>query len=175
ASDGFDSQRGVMFSTYAVPVIMGEIKRLFRDGGSVKVSRSIKELSVKIVKAKSSLSIKLGREPQISELATELEVTAEQITEAVAASQAVCSLTDNSDDSKNQIDVPTEGHEFSLTNKIAIEQALKQLVGKDRDLIFLRFVLNKTQSETATALSMTQVQISRREKKILEILRKYLC
>ncbi len=169
AAKGFDETRGLKFSTYAVPVILGEIKRLFRDGGTVRVSRSIKELSLKIARRREECS-KAGYEPTITQLAQYFEVSEEQITEAISASQPALSLT-GSDESGSEYDLPVEPPQAKATELIALGQCLGTLEADDRRLIYLRYWKGLTQSETGKQLSMTQVQVSRREKRILEGLR----
>lgn len=169
AAKGFDETRGLKFSTYAVPVILGEIKRLFRDGGTVRVSRSIKELSLKIARRREECS-KAGAEPTITQLAQYFEVSEEQITEAISASQPALSLT-GSDESGSEYDLPVEPPQAKATELIALGQCLGTLEADDRRLIYLRYWKGLTQSETGKQLSMTQVQVSRREKRILEGLR----
>ncbi len=171
AVDGFDNSRGLQFSTYAVPVILGEIRRLFRDGGAIKISRGLKELQLKIARAKSQLEAKLSREPTVSELACHLGVTVEEITEAAIAAQPTVSLTYNSEDGDEQLDVPVCDGSEGLENKILLDSALKLLSETERQIIKMRYYDYLTQSETATKLCMTQVQISRAEKKILQKLR----
>lgn len=171
ATDGFDKSRGLCFSTYAVPVILGEIRRLFRDGGSVKVSRSLKELALKIARAKPTLESKLLREPTVSELAHELNVTAEDITEALSAVQPTLSLTYESDDGVCEADVAVQGPEELLTNKLLLENAFKVLDQIEYQIICHRYFDGLTQNETAARLGLSQVQVSRAEKKILSKLR----
>lgn len=171
AADGFDQSRGLCFSTYAVPVILGEIRRMFRDGGSVKVSRSLKELSLKVTRVKSQLELKLSREPTISELATELQVAPEEITEAQSAAMPTVSLTYESDDGINEMDISVSGPEDLLTNKLLLEHAFKALDITEQQIIRCRYFDYLTQNETAAKLGMSQVQISRAEKKILLKLR----
>ncbi len=171
AADGFDEARGLCFSTYAVPVILGEIRRMFRDGGSVKVSRSLKELSLKIVRVKSALELKLSREPTISELATELGVTPEEVTEAQSAALPTVSLTYESEDGTSEIDISVDGPEELLTNKLLLERAFKKLDSTEQQIIRCRYFEYLTQNETAQKLGMSQVQVSRAEKKILLKLR----
>jgi len=166
AAKGFDESRGLKFSTYAVPVILGEIKRLFRDGGTVRVSRSLKELSLKIARRREECS-KEGHEPTINELAEYFEVPEEQITEAISASQPALSLT-GSDENGSEYDLPVEPPQVKTTELIALGQCLCTLEADDRRLIFLRYWKGLTQSETGKQLGMTQVQVSRREKRILE-------
>ena len=171
AVDGFDESRGLCFSTYAVPVILGEIRRMFRDGGSVMVSRSLKELSLKVIRVKSQLELKFSREPTVSELATELGVTPEEITEAQSAAMPTLSLTYESDDGINEMDVAVSGPEDTLTNKLLLERAFKNLDNTEQQIIKYRYFEYLTQNETAARLGMSQVQVSRAEKKILLKLR----
>ena len=174
AADAFDSERGVKFSTYAVPVILGEIKRLFRDGGTVKVSRSLKELSLKAAKKRDELSKELGREPTVSELGKSLDTDECTIAEALAVSLPPVSLTDNSDEGGGQIDVAVESPDIEICDSIAVHQVLESMETNDRRLIICRYYKNMTQSATAKLLGMTQVQVSRREKKLLTFMREQL-
>lgn len=175
AYDGFDVTRGVCFSTYAVPVILGEIKKLFRDGGLVKVSRGIKELSLKVNAARERLQKKTGTEPTLSRIAQELGVTEEQVAEAVSAAQPALSLTPVNDESgSREFDLPVESHEEELADRLALAEELRILPEEDQRLIRLRFFGGKTQTETARELGTTQVQVSRRERKILAFLRSRL-
>ncbi|MBR5309549.1 MAG: sigma-70 family RNA polymerase sigma factor [Oscillospiraceae bacterium] len=174
AFDAFDRERGVRFSTYAVPVILGEMKRLFRDGGTVKVSRTLKELSLKTTRERELFTLREGREPTVSELAEILSVTEEEITEAICAAAPVISLTAGEDEGGGQTDVPVESPEEQITERLSVIKAVSDLDERDRRIIKLRYYQNRTQTETAKELGMTQVQVSRREKKILEILRKEL-
>lgn len=171
AFDAFDTERGVRFSTYAVPVILGEIRRLFRDGGTVKVSRTLKELSMKTAREREAFALKEGREPTIKELAQRLCVTEEEVTEAVCAAAPVVSLTADEDNGGGQEDIPVESPEEQISERLSVIQAVSTLDERDRALVRLRYYENKTQSQTAAVLGMTQVQVSRREKKILGILR----
>lgn len=173
AAGGFDESRGLQFSTYAVPVILGEIKRLFRDGGTVRVSRSIKELSLKIMRYKEEC-VKKGFEPTISHIAEYFEVSEEQVSEAVASSQPVLSLTVNDDESGSELDLPIDPPQAKATELIALGQCLSTLEAEDRRLIYLRYWKGMTQSETGKAIGMTQVQVSRREKRILDGLREMM-
>lgn len=172
AAKHFDESRGLQFSTYAVPVILGEIKRLFRDGGAIKVSRGLKELSLKVTRTREILA-QNGTEPRLSDIAETLGITVEQVSEALSVSLPPVSLTD-SDESGNEYDLPVEAPQTKLTELIALKQSLGQLSPEDRKLIVLRYWGNKTQGETGEALGMSQVQVSRRERKILEELRKQL-
>ena len=174
ATEAFDCDRGVKFSTYAVPVILGEIKRLFRDGGSVKVSRSLKELSLKTVKARDELSKSLGREPTIKELSERMETDECQIAEALSVSLPPVSLTDNSEEDGKQIDISVPAPDTEIGDILALRQIMELLDEKDRQLIILRYFQGLTQSVTAKNLNMTQVQVSRREKKLLTFMREQL-
>ncbi len=172
AYDGFDESRGVCFSTYAVPVILGEIRKLFRDGGTVKVSRSLKELGMRINAAREHHHKLCGSEPTLSQLAEELGESIENITLAIQASQPALSLTpENREDDEHQIDIPVDSPEEELADKIGLEEVMQNLPEQDKLLIQLRFYGNRTQSDTAKILHTTQVQVSRRERKILQWMR----
>ncbi|MGN0450903.1 MAG: sigma-70 family RNA polymerase sigma factor [Acutalibacteraceae bacterium] len=174
ATDAFDGERGVCFSTYAVPVIMGEIRRLFRDGGAVKVSRSVKELGMKINREKQTMEQDLSREPTISELAAALSVSCEEITEAICAAQPTVSLTRDDDGEVSETDLPTISAEEEISDRLLIDSALDKLEDNEKQLVIYRYYEYLTQSQTAQKLSMTQVQVSRAEKKILKKLREIL-
>lgn len=175
AYDGFDESRGLCFSTYAVPVILGEIKKLFRDGGSVKVSRSLKELGIKVNAVREKCLKQTGQEPTVSEIAKRLDVTPEQVADAMSASLPALSLTPVTDEDGNkELDIPQESCEEVLTDKLSLKSVLNTLTKEERMLIYLRFFQNKTQSETAKVLGTTQVQISRRERKLLQRMREKL-
>lgn len=168
AADGFEPERGLKFSTYAVPVILGEMKRLFRDSGSVKVSRSLKELSLKALREKERLSVALGREPRVEELAGKLGISPALCGEALSVSLPALSLTGSGEeDDGGQLDLPVDSPEEMLTDRLTLRQLLAELEPKDRELLILRYFREKTQVETAAILGMTQVQVSRREKKLL--------
>ena len=172
ACDGFDETRGVCFSTYAVPVILGEIKKLFRDGGTVKVSRSIKELGLRINAARERHMKLYGAEMTVGQLAEELGETPEAVALAIRASMPAMSLTPETDDGDDrQMDIPVASPEEELSDKISLEEVLDSLSEQDRTLIRLRFYGNRTQSDTAKLLHTTQVQVSRRERKILQLIR----
>lgn len=174
AASAFDEGRGVKFSTYAVPVILGEIKRIFRDGGTVKVSRSLKELSLKATREQSAFAALNGREPTINELAELMGESPENISEALSAAQPCISLTGGDEEDGRQQDIPSPFREADIYESIALRQVMDRLCAEDRQLIFLRYFKGLTQSKTAQTLGMTQVQVSRREKKILGELRKEL-
>lgn len=172
ACDGFDPARGVCFSTYAVPVILGEIKKLFRDGGAVKVSRSVKELGLKVNAERERRLKQNGVEPTVGQLAQTLGVTPEQVAVAIHAAMPVVSLTPaDEEDGRREWDIPVDSPEERLAERIGLREVLDRLPEEDRKLIRLRFFGGRTQSETASFLHTTQVQISRRERKILQRMR----
>lgn len=170
AADKFDEALGYRFSTYAVPVILGEIRQLFRSGGSVKVSRSMQELSMRAKKLCDDYRRENDGEMKISELAEKLHVDVCKAAQALNASRAVLSLSadDRDQDEGTRVcDIPVPSHEEALTERLSLKQALSALDDSERSLIQLRYFSHKTQQETAERLGATQVQISRREKKIL--------
>lgn len=172
AIDNFDETKGFKLSTYAVPAILGEIKRIWRDGGSIKVSRSLKELSLKVTKLNEQNIKEKGCELTIKELSEKLSLSKEDIAEALSSSRLPLSLSYHSDDDEeHELTIPVSSVEESLTEKLTLQKAISELDEKDRVLITLRYFKNKTQTETAKILDTTQVQISRREKKILHTLR----
>lgn len=171
AVDHFDEGRGLQFSTYAVPVILGEMRRLFRDGGAIKVGRALKELSLKAARACNEFSLREGRQPTISELAEQLGVEPAEASQALGASQQPLSLSADEENGGGQIDVPTEAPEEKISELIALKQVVGELDPRDRSLIVMRFFKSRTQTQTAEMLVMTQVQVSRREKKILQELK----
>lgn len=169
ACDNFDHDRGLCFSTYAVPVILGEIRRLFRDGGSVKVSRSLKELSLRAARERDRI-LSEGREPRISEIAERLGVSQEAAAEAINAGIPPLSLSPSEDD-ETATDIPVSSGEERLIDRLALKSCLAELSDNDRRLILLRYGRELTQTQTAAVLGMTQVQVSRRERKILAAMR----
>lgn len=171
AVDAFDKSRGVKLSTYAVPVILGEIKRLFRDGGAIKVGRSLKELSLKATRFVDDFTAQNAREPTINELAQALAVEPAMAAQALEVSRVPMSLTADGEDGQVEIDIPIEAPDERLSELIALKQTVNKLSDKDRSLIFLRFFKNQTQTQTAKILGMTQVQVSRRERVILNSLK----
>lgn len=171
AIEGFDDSRGLMFSTYAVPVILGEMKRLFRDGGSLKVSRGLKELSMKASRERERFMKAHFREPTVSELAELLGAAPETVVEALNVSVPPMSLTAGDEDGGGQFDVAAEDMGDRLCERISLGEVIGGLEPRDQRLIVLRYYQSKTQTETARELNMTQVQVSRREKKLLLKLR----
>ena len=175
AINRFDESRDLQFSTYAFPVIMGELKRLFRDGGTVKVSRSLRELSLKAARLNSESLRENGTELSVSQLAQKLQVSVEKIVEALGSAKTPLSLTAEYDEDGNpQLDIPSPDIQYEITERLSLEQALNALDEQDRRLIILRYYKSKTQSETARLLGISQVQVSRKEKKILAQIRLYL-
>lgn len=173
AVKSFDTGRGVKFSTYAVPVILGEIKRVFRDGGIVKVSRSLKELSLKLQRIRENFMKINGREPLLSELSELSGNDISEVSEALCVSQPVMSLTAESDD-ENQIDIPSESPDNEIVDILALRQIMSGMEKPDRLLLELRYFKGFTQSKTAEILGITQVQVSRRERKLLSLIRQQL-
>ena len=167
AADAFDEDLGFQFSTYAVPVILGEMRCLFRDGGSVKVSRSVKEMAFKIAKEKAELQYELSREPKISEIAARVGISAEEVAEV----QPPVSLTEVNEDGDRQTDVPVVFEQYDNDNRVLLDTAISKLQEKERAIIRLRYFEALTQQETAKRLDMTQVAVSRAEKRILLKLR----
>lgn len=170
AKEHFNPEFAVKFSTYAVPVILGEIKRLFRDGGTVKVSRSLKELSLKITKIREEYLARLGREPDVSELSAATDESPERICEAINVSQPPLSLT-YSDDEPSEVLIPVDAQDEKITDLLSLREIVSKLNEEDKTLIYLRYYKNLTQVKTAQIMGITQVQVSRREKKILSRMR----
>lgn len=175
AADNFDASRGFAFSTYAVPVILGEIRRIFRDGGAVKIGRSLKEKARQAMKLRDELAIKLDREPTISELAESLGTDVAAAAELITLSMPTISLT-SADDEKNgnQLDIPTSAPEEEISERLSLKTVLDSLEERERALIELRYFKGLTQVKTAGILGMSQVQVSRKEKAILLKLKNFL-
>lgn len=177
AIDKFDLAYDVQFSTYAVPMITGEIKRFLRDDGMLKVSRTMKETAVRALRAREKLETEQGREPTITEIAAALEMSTEEVVLALEAGSQVESLHktiyqgDGNDISlMDKLEEKTDRNEEVL-NQILLEEILGTLKPEERRLIYLRYYREKTQTEIATELGISQVQVSRLEKKILKTLR----
>ena len=176
AVEGFDLEFGTQFSTYAVPKIAGEIRRFLRDDGTVKVSRNIKEQSIMIKGARSMLSVSLGREPSISEIAEQTGLSPEEIALAENATAATESIYKQSGDdgfSLENILTDTESEE-KLVEKISLRQAIERLPDREKSVIKLRYYHGLTQDRASKVLGISQVQVSRIEKKALEKLRQFM-
>ena len=173
AAQNFDESRGFAFSTYAVPVILGEIKRLFRESGTVHVSRSLRELSLKVQQLTERAVKETGKEPPLSVLAEQTGATPEEITTALCACSPVLSLT-APDEDEGQMDIAVEAPDEKISDSLALRQVMAKLDPADRRLLELRYYQELTQVKTAEVLGMTQVQVSRREKKLLLYLRQEL-
>lgn len=171
AARGFDGSRGIRFSTYAVPVILGEIRRLFRDGGAVRVSRGLRDLGLRIRRAEEEFRGAEGRDPTVGELAEKLGVEPENIAEAMEASRPVLSLTAERDGEEFEEDVPSERFDETLVDVVALREAIASLEETDREIIRLRYFAGRTQSYVASVMGMTQVQVSRRERRIIDRMR----
>lgn len=173
---GFDTAFGTQFSTYAVPKIAGEIRRFLRDDGTVKVSRTLKERACAVRQARDRLCKTLGREPVLSELAGELELTVEEIAEAEAAADPVASIQQPAGDSELTLEsVLSDGAlEDRVVERLALRQALEQLPQREAQVIVLRYYHGLTQERAAKLLGVSQVQVSRIEKKALAQLRELL-
>ncbi len=175
AINNFDWDRGIKLSTYAVPVILGEIKQLFRDSGTVKVSRSLKELSLKASKISDEYLRQHGEEITVNKLAEILETEPDRVVQALNASRLPVSLNNLDRDGDEYVtDIPVDSVEEKLSEIISLRQAVKDLEEEDKKLIILRYYKHMTQTQTAKVLNISQVQVSRREKKILANLRNSL-
>lgn len=172
AADRFDEALGFAFSTYAVPAILGEIKRIFRDEGSVKISRSLKEKARTLRFAAEKFEKENGTEPTVSELSKILGIDDAETAELLCVAYPVVSLTDS--DGEKQTDIPDSDIYSGIDNKISVQRAIAALPENDKKLIYLRYFDEFTQSRTAKELGISQVQVSRREKIILKELRNQL-
>lgn len=174
--DKFDLNYEVKFSTYAVPMIIGEIQRFIRDDGTVKVSRSLKELNHKIRKEKEELTKKIGRAPTLNEVAEALDVHPEDIVFANEATRSLSSLNEtvyeNEGDPITLMDQLSNPDETKWFEELALRDVVHHLEQRERLIVFLRYYRDQTQSEVADRLGISQVQVSRLEKKILEKMRK---
>lgn len=176
AIKSFDESYGTRFSTYAVPKIAGEIRRFLRDDGSIKVSRTIKERAAAIYSAKNELEQKLGREPKLSELSELTGYTAEEIAAAENATASTQSLEyESGEDGFSLKDILSDStQEERLLEYVALREGIEALPQKEREIIKLRFYRGLTQQNTARIMQVSQVQISRLERKALVKLKSYL-
>lgn len=170
---GFDTQYGTQFSTYAVPKIAGEIRRFLRDDGAVKVSRGLKERAATVKMARQRLTGELGREPTLSEIAEQVGFTVEEIAMAETATSAAESIQrETGEDGFTLEAVLTDGsQEDQLIERIALREAIAKLPERERMVVVLRFFRGLTQEKTAMIVGVSQVQVSRIEKKALTHLR----
>ncbi len=172
AAQGFNPDLGFRFSTYAVPAILGEIKRIFRDGGTVKIGRAAKEKARQLFEIKEQLSVQLGKEPSVSQIAEKAGIDISEAASLLSACLPVISLTAEEDES--QTDIPVSSHEEYITKRLDLDNALQSLNDSEKKLIELRYYGGLTQTVTAEKLGLSQVQVSRKEKAILLKLRKLL-
>jgi RNA polymerase sporulation-specific sigma factor len=176
AIQSFDAQYGTRFSTYAVPKIAGEIRRFLRDDGTVKVSRGLKERAQFIRAARISLEQKLGREPYLSELAEETGLTPEDIAVAETAVSSACSLTKASGEEELALEdiLSDTAQEERMIEYVSLKEAVSSLPLRERQVIALRYYKGLTQEKTARVMKVSQVQVSRLERKAMESLKKFL-
>lgn len=180
AIDKFNLEYDVKFSTYAVPMITGEIKRFLRDDGMIKVSRSLKELGMRVRSVREQMTWELGREPALEEIAGRVGASREEVAASLEAAAEIESLYKSINSGEDQnlrlLDkLPDEREEQEhLLNQMVLEQLLKQLEPRSREIIMRRYFENQTQSQVAADLNISQVQVSRLEKKILRQMREYL-
>ncbi len=169
---GFDPQYGTQFSTYAVPKIAGEIRRFLRDDGAVKVSRSVKERGMAVRGVRGRLLAELGREPTLSELAAELSITPEEVATAELATDPVASLQMETGDGLTLEGlVGTQSMEEGLVERLTLRSAMEQLPERERQVLELRYFHCLTQVKVAQVLGVSQVQVSRLERRAVERLR----
>src|SRR5690606_25284009 len=170
--DKFDLSYDVKFSTYAVPMIIGEIQRFLRDDGTLKVSRSLKEQANKVRKTKDELSKRLGRLPTIKEVADELEISPEDVVFAQEANKPPASIHETVFESDGDpitlMDQISDDSDERWFDKLALNEAINTLSERERLIVYLRYFRDQTQSEVASRLGISQVQVSRLEKKILK-------
>lgn len=180
AVERFDPSYGVKFSTYAVPMIIGEIKRFMRDDGIIKVSRNLKNLAAKAAKIREQTLTATGKEPALSEIAEELCISPAELASAIDSQQAPQSIYTTIDDGNHEgqplIDrIENNTDEINdMLKKLLLRQSLDSLVERERKIIYLRYFRYMTQSQVAAQLGISQVQVSRLEKKILATLRERL-
>ncbi len=174
---GFDPDYGCQFSTYAVPKIAGEIRRFLRDDGPVKVSRTVKESAMALRAARDKLAWRLGREPTLSELAAETGMEPEEIAAADTATAAVASLQSETGEEGLTLEgILADGSDMAeeVAERVTLRAAIDALPDRERQVVVLRYYRNFTQDQTARVLSVSQVQVSRIERKAMEKLRQLL-
>lgn len=178
----FDTNFEVRLSTYAVPYILGEIKRFIRDDGPIKISRSIKELNIKIKELQNEYQNKYGKEISLEEIAKELKTSKEEIAMALDSSRPVNSIEDSqyrdnkTDKTISVIEQLSTGkdEETEITNRMTIKKLISELKDKEKEVILLRYYKGKTQMQVSKILGITQVQVSRIERKVLDNMKRKL-
>ena len=180
ALDNFDTSHGVKFSTYAVPMIIGEIRRYLRDNNSIRVSRSIRDLAYKSLQARESLASRLQREPTVTEIAAELDARREDVVMALESIQEPVSLFEpvfhDDGDAIYVMDQvqDTKNTDVKWIENLSLSEAMKKLSPRERHILNMRFFEGKTQMEVAKEISISQAQVSRLEKNALKYMRKYV-
>lgn len=176
AIDGFDPEYGTKFSTYAVPKISGEIRRFLRDDGAVKVSRSVKEQAAQIRAARQSMEQRIGREPTVGELSAELGISPEDIAFAETATGPAESLQRQSGDDGFTLELVLGDYsaEEKMVEHVALRSAIEKLPTRERQVVALRYFHGMTQQSCAKVMKVSQVQISRLERRAVDTLRQYL-
>lgn len=180
ALDNFDLSHGVKFSTYAVPMIIGEVRRYLRDNNSIRVSRSLRDLAYKALQAKESLGIRLSREPSLAEIAAEIEVPREDVVLAMESIQDPVSLFEpvfhDDGDALYVMDQvqDTKNTDEKWIENISLSEAMNKLTPRERYILQMRFFEGKTQMEVAEEIAISQAQVSRLEKNALKYMRKYV-
>lgn len=176
AIDGFDPEFGTRFSTYAVPKISGEIRRFLRDDGAVKVSRSVKEQAAQIRAARQSMEQRMGREPSIGELSQELGISPEDIAFAETATGPAESLQRQSGEDGFTLELVLGDYsaEEKMVEHVALRSAIEKLPTRERQVVALRYYHGMTQQNCAKVMKVSQVQISRLERRAVDLLRQYL-
>ena len=180
AIDNFDDSLNVKFSTYAVPMIIGEIKRFLRDNNSVRVSRSLRDVAYKALQAKEELSKKSVVEPSIDDISKVIDIPANTITFALDAISDTVSLSDpvytEGSDTINLLDqiADTKNTDESMYEKISIKDAIKTLSNREREILLMRYYVGKTQTEVSEEIGISQAQVSRLEKNALKVIKEFL-
>lgn len=180
AIDNFDNSLNVKFSTYAVPMIVGEIRRYLRDNNSVRVSRSLRDIAYKSLQAKEILTRTHGREPSVEEISREIDIPVKMINFSLDAISDTLSLSDpvysEGEDSINLIDqiADTKNTDESVFENISIKDAIKTLNGRERDILLMRYYVGKTQTEVSEEIGISQAQVSRLEKNALKVIKEFL-
>lgn len=181
AAERFNAEFGVKFSTYAIPMIIGEIKRFIRDDGMIKVSRGLKETAIKAMSVKERLCANTGCEPSIAEIAAEIGISAADLAVAMESQVRPQSIYASADDGTSEMNplidkIESKRDEIGdMVNKVTLRQMICELKERDKKIVYMRYFKMKTQAQTAEMLGISQVQVSRLEKKILAEMRKKLC